>query len=364
MDRIHVKKDNEIIYDICFSKDFSFITKEIKALSYPVTTRICVVTDSNVQKLWLDELSNELSNTFPNTKSFVFDAGEKNKTLDTVRELYTFLIENKFDRKSLIIAFGGGVTGDLAGFAAATYLRGIDFIQVPSTLLSMVDSSVGGKTGVDFDSFKNMVGAFYMPRLVYMNLSLLKTLPEREISCGMAEVLKYGYIKDSVFLDEIIKNAELVNNTDVDFLEKIVYKSADCKRQVVEEDPFEKGQRAILNFGHTIGHAIEKLMNFTLLHGECVALGMCAAAYISAKKGFIEDEEYLSVKSDVKLFNLPYSLKAKITAEDVLCTLKSDKKMENGKIKFVLLKRRGEAVICSDLTDDEIKDAINTVLIH
>ena len=363
LDRLHVKKDNTIIYDICYENNFDNFSSELQSLSYDPNIKIAIISDSNVAPLHLNELTKAISSIYPNIFTFIFEAGEANKTLDTVADAYEFLIKNKFERKDLLIALGGGVVGDLTGFTAATYLRGIDFIQVPTSLIAMSDSSVGGKTGVDFRSFKNMVGAFYMPKLVYMNISVLKTLPQRQLSSGMGEVIKHGYIRDKSLLARLSAESENIFACDSELMKEIVYTNCDIKRSVVESDPTEKGERALLNFGHSIGHAIEKLMNFELFHGECVALGMCGAAYISLKRGHISEAEYNSVIEICRLYNLPTTITSPgFNAINIVETMKSDKKMEAGKIKFILLESIGNAIIDRTVTDEEIIEAVNTIL--
>ena len=240
-------------------------------------------------------------------ETFIFPAGEKNKNLDTVRTLYEFLIQKHFDRKDVLVALGGGVVGDLCGFAGATYLRGIRFIQVPTTLLSQVDSSIGGKTGVDFDSYKNMVGAFHMPSLVYASTSSLLTLSAEQFASGMGEIVKHGLIKNRDYYQWICEHADAIRERDLKVCEQLILVSCQIKRDVVEKDPTEQGERALLNFGHTLGHAIEKLMNFKLAHGQCVALGCLAAAHISAKRGMITDAEVDQMRKAFATFDLPVS---------------------------------------------------------
>ena len=353
----------EAIYDIAFSNGFASLAKEFSALGYPQTTKICIVTDSNVAPHYLQAAKDALENVCNRVESFTFQAGEPNKTLDTVADLYEHLIQQKFDRKDVLLALGGGVVGDLTGYAAATYLRGIDFIQVPTTLLSCVDSSIGGKTGVDFRGYKNMVGAFYMPRLVYMNFETFRTLPQREIACGMAEVIKYGYIQDASFLTWLTEKADALSAGDLDAYAQLVYTCCQCKREVVEEDPTEKGRRAILNFGHTIGHAIEKLMNFSLLHGECVALGMVGAGTICVTRGLISVKDLEKMRALLTTYRLPIALTdAPFSPEKVLEIMQSDKKVQAGKIKFILLNGVGEGIIDSTLNKGELIDGIASIL--
>ena len=245
-------------YDILLAQSYRDLSGRVQAMGLS-NRKICVVTDSNVAKYHLDEVVGCLAGAAGRVVTFSFPAGEERKNLDTVQELYAFLIEEGFDRNDVLAALGGGVVGDLTGFAAATYLRGIRFFQLPTSLLSMVDSSIGGKTGVDFKAYKNMVGAFYMPQFVYMNISALKTLPAREYRSGFGEIIKHGLILDRQFYDWLAKNRDELLKMDAEFVTEMVYRSLLVKKQVVERDPKEKGERALLNFGHTLGHAVEKL---------------------------------------------------------------------------------------------------------
>ena len=359
MKQLTVKREGEFEYQIVWEEDFSKLSKYLKDLNCSAG-KICIVTDSNVEPLYEKAVRNALTDTFEQVTTFTFPAGEQSKNLDTVRDLYTHLIVNKFDRKDLLLALGGGVTGDLTGFAAATYLRGIDFIQVPTTLLAQVDSSIGGKTGVDFDQFKNMIGAFHQPRLVYMNLNTLQTLPAEQFASGMGEVLKSGLIRDDKFYSWTINHMDEIMERIYPVLVKMVQKCCDIKRQVVEEDPKEQGVRAILNLGHTIGHAIEKLKNFELLHGQCVALGTIAAAYISYKRGNLSAEEFYEIRDMNVGFDLPIFFEG-LDPKEILAVTKSDKKMQHGNIRFILLKSMGHAVVDTTVTDNEILDAISTI---
>ncbi len=358
-DRLSVSVNKKPAYDIVYRSDFESLAQEL-AVFETGQKKLCIVTDSNVEKLYADELTALLQTHCAQVDRFVFPAGEKSKTLDTVRALYTFLIEHYYDRKDMLIALGGGVTGDMCGFAAATYLRGIDFIQIPTTLLAQVDSSIGGKTGVDFDCYKNMVGAFYMPKLVYMNSSVLKDLSERQYFSGMAEVMKSALIRDGILYEWLLGNLYEICERDNDTLLEMVQRTNLIKKMIVEKDPTEKGDRALLNFGHTIGHAIEKHKNFEMLHGECVALGCVAAAFISWKHGFLSMEEYYEIRDMFVPFQLPISIDH-IDPEEVVALTKSDKKAENGKIRFVLLKKIGKAVIDTTVTEQEMLDAVREI---
>lgn len=358
--RITVHMDEKPAYDILIEHTYDKLAKEMIQLGYE-NRRICIVSDSTVAPLYAEAIQTHLQSISKEVYIYTFPAGEANKNLDTVKNLYTFLIEHKFDRKDVLAALGGGVTGDLTGFAAATYLRGIDFIQLPTSVLSMVDSSIGGKTGVDFDCYKNMVGAFHQPKLVFMNLSVIDTLDLKQYYAGYGEILKHGLIKDLDYYIWLLEHLAEIYTHEPEVLEEVIYKSCLIKRAVVEKDPKEQGERALLNFGHTLGHAIEKLKNFELLHGECVALGMVAAAHISWKRGYIEQEEFLELRDMMVAFRLPISIED-VDINEILETTKSDKKMDGNTIRFILLKEIGNAIIDKIVTTDEMREALEYLM--
>lgn len=357
--RLPVLMNKKPCYDIVFAKDFHGLPEELAELNVE-SKRICIITDSNVDPLYGEEVKELLQGKCIKVSKYVVPAGEENKNLEQIKAIYKFLIEEGFDRKDMLLALGGGVIGDMTGYAAATYLRGIDFVQIPTTLLAQTDSSIGGKTGVDFDGYKNMVGAFKMPRLVYMNLAVLKSLDDRQFFSGFAEVMKHGIIKDALFYEWLIENMYEICERDLDTLEEMVMRSCSVKKLVVEKDPTEQGDRELLNLGHTIGHAIEKAKNFELYHGECVALGIVAAAFISWKKEMLSMEEYYEIRDMFVPFYLPITVEG-ISPQEILKLTKSDKKMEAGQIKFVLLKKIGKAVIDKTVTDEEILAAVNEI---
>ncbi len=359
-DRLTVKMGDTPIYDIVYSDSFDKLSAGIEALDRSYK-RICIVTDSNVGPLYSEQVKSALSSVCDVVLVYELPAGEENKTLDNIRGIYIALIEAHFDRHDLLVALGGGVVGDMCGFAAATYLRGIDYIQVPTTLLSQCDSSIGGKTGVDLDGYKNMVGAFKMPVLVYMNLNTLKSLDDRQYFSGFAEVMKHGLIKDDKFYTWLIENMYEICDRDYEILRTMVYNNCLIKGKVVAADPTEKGERALLNFGHTLGHAIEKSRNFELMHGECVSLGMVAAAYISWQHKLISMEEYYEIRDMLVPFNLPISVDD-IDPDEILSLTKSDKKMSGDHVRFILLTRIGNAVIDETVTDEDIINAAKEVL--
>lgn len=360
--QIPVKNGDHVAYNIFLERSFERLCECLSTLDVS-KKRLCLVTDSSVNRYYGDEVEKLLASCCESVTRFVFPAGEENKNLNTVQNLYEHLIQNHYERKDLLVALGGGVVGDLTGFAAATYLRGIDFIQIPTTLLAQVDSSIGGKTGVDFACYKNMVGAFHQPKLVYMNISALKTLTDEQFACGIGEILKHGLIKDSSYYEWTINQMFEIQDREVSVLEEMISRSCEIKREVVEKDPTEKGERALLNFGHTLGHAIEKLKDFTLMHGQCVAIGYLAAAYISWKRELISTEEFFEIRDMNIGFSLPVSFEGLETG-DIIETTRSDKKMEQGKVKFVLLKGIGKAYIDRTVTDQEMADALNYLRIE
>lgn len=355
-----VNNENTFCYNIMLEPSFEKFYSKMDEFQIH-NKKLCIVTETNVGPLYAEELKNGLASHCQEVVVFTFPAGEASKNLDVIYDLYQFLIEHHFDRKDMLIALGGGVTGDMTGFAAATYMRGIEFVQVPTSLLAQVDSSIGGKTGVDFKGYKNMVGAFKQPKLVYMNLNTLKTLKHREFVSGMSEIIKHGFIKNSAYLDWLESHSTEIFSMDYDTLEYMIAESCKVKRAVVEYDPKETlGERAKLNFGHTIGHAIEKLMDFQMLHGECVAIGIVAALFLSFDKHYISEEK---LKRGIKLlqtFELPIAF-TELDIEEVLLTTLSDKKMDSGVIQFVLLEQIGSAIIDRTINFDTMRPVLETI---
>ena len=358
--RLEVLYNRKPCYDIVIEQDFNNLSDELSKLECS-NKKICVITDSIVSPIYKNELLNVLEPVCKNVYFYCFTSGEEQKNLSTVNNIYSYLIEQHFDRKDILLALGGGVVGDITGFVAATYLRGIDYIQVPTTLLSQVDSSIGGKTGVDYEQYKNMVGAFKMPKLVYINIHTLSTLDDRQFYNGFAEAMKHGLIKDAMYYEWLLSNMYEICEREPETLEELVYKSCQIKKAVVEKDPLEQGDRALLNFGHTIGHAIERYKNFNLLHGECVALGCVAAAFISWKKQLLSMDEYYEIRDMFVPFNLPISIE-ELNIDEVINITKSDKKMEQDTLKFVLLKKIGKAVIDRTVTVEELRAGIEEII--
>jgi 3-dehydroquinate synthase len=345
-------------YKIYIASDFDHLIEKIK--SFKLGSKALIVTDSNVDRLYSQECYDLIGEAGLEVSKFVFPAGETGKNLDTVKDIYQACMENKFERQDTIIALGGGVVGDIAGFAAATYLRGINFIQLPTSLIAQCDSSVGGKTGVDFQGGKNLVGAFYQPKAVYINVNALKTLPEREYISGLAEVVKHAVILDKQFFDFLEEKAEEILSRDSEVLENIVGINCSIKARVVESDEKENNLRAILNFGHTIGHAIESVLNFSLLHGECVALGMVAACHIASKIEILDKREAYRVINLLERLKLPVKCE-NLDMAAVHKQMAYDKKNTAGKINFILPKKIGEVERLSNVREEIVLESIKAL---
>lgn len=310
--------------------------------------QVCIVTNETIAPIYLERLKANL-NGFQ-LSSVILPDGEAYKSLTTLNEIFTTLLAEKHNRTTTLIALGGGVVGDMTGFAAACYQRGVNFIQIPSTLLSMVDSSVGGKTGVNHAMGKNMIGAFYQPQVVIADISLLKTLPQREVSAGLAEIIKYGLISDYEFFVWLEHNIELLMHGDEAALSYAVLRSCKNKADVVAQDEHEGGIRAILNFGHTFGHAIETAQGYgNWLHGEAVAAGMVMATDLSVRRGDISGGDLDRVVQLLKRANLPARAPQNMTSEQFVELMGVDKKVLDGRLRLVLLESLGKAIVTSDI---------------
>jgi 3-dehydroquinate synthase len=305
--------------------------------------RCAVITDANVGKKFAAAAVKSLSKSGFAPVLITVPAGEKSKSLATVEKCYDALARHRLERQSFIVALGGGVVGDLAGFVAATYLRGIPFVQVPTTLLAQVDSSVGGKTGVNLRAGKNLVGAFYQPRLVLCDLDALKTLPRREYVSGFAEVIKYGIIYDAVLFAQLERNLAKLLRRDAQILRDVIARCCEIKADVVGQDETESGLRAILNFGHTIGHAIENSSGYgKYLHGEAIAIGQVAAARLSQKLLGLSSGEVSRVEKLFVQAGLPVKIKlSPAQRRKLFAAMKLDKKASGGEVKFVLAEKIG-----------------------
>lgn len=320
--------------------------------------RAVIVTNDVVAPLYLERVTRALGDRV--AMSIVLPDGEAHKTLAAIESIYDRLLEGKFDRNTTLIALGGGVIGDITGFAAATYQRGINFIQIPTTLLAQVDSSVGGKTGVNHVRGKNMVGAFYQPQCVLADTDVLGTLPVREIKAGLAEVVKYGLIGNPGFFNWLAENSGAILALEEKCLSEVIRVCCEAKAAVVAADEREAGARALLNLGHTFGHAIETATGYgTWLHGETVAMGMVMAADLSQRLGWLDEAEARQIRAVLEEnFSMPVIPPADITVEQYLDLMASDKKAELGKIRFVLMKSIGEAVIAGDIDPAKLKQTL------
>ncbi len=320
---------------------------------------VFVISNDKVAPLYLERVLNACKNLKCDHQ--VLPDGEQFKTLDSMHKIYTSLLEKHCDRNTTLIALGGGVIGDITGFAAATYQRGIHFIQIPTTLLAQVDSSVGGKTGVNHELGKNMIGSFHQPRCVITDLATLNSLDDRELSAGIAEVIKYGLIRDAEFYDWLEENLQKILDRNSEALAYAVYRSCKNKAEIVAEDELEQTDlRALLNFGHTFGHAIETGVGYgNWLHGEAVAYGMLMAMRLSIKLGWINEKDYLRAEQLVEKANLPTKAPDNLDPEKFMQIMSVDKKVRDGKMYLVLLKQIGAAVLTSEFKISLLEETLN-----
>lgn len=322
--------------------------------------RTVIVSNTTVAPLYLKQLSDELVASGVQVQSIILPDGEKYKSGESLNKIYDALLTARSERSTPLIALGGGVIGDITGYAAATYLRGVPFIQIPTTLLSQVDSSVGGKTGINHPLGKNMIGAFYQPRVVLADTGVLDTLPSRELSAGIAEVIKYGLIRDLPFLEWLEANMDKLLARDTETLQYAIARSCQNKAEVVGNDERESGERALLNLGHTFGHAIENGMGYGVwLHGEAVAAGTIMAADLAQRLGWLSSHDVERVRILFERARLP-SVSPKLGAVKYLELMGLDKKVDDGKIRFVLLKALGHAVITSDVPPAMLEQTVES----
>jgi len=343
----------------------SGILKDIgKSLErFDFSKKAAIVSNPTVYDLYGKTLASSLSNAGFEIIEIILPDGEDYKNLSSVERIYVQLLKTRFDRKSLLIALGGGVIGDITGYAASTYMRGIDFIQVPTTLLAQVDSSVGGKTGVNHALGKNMIGSFWQPRLVWIDISTLHTLSRRNFLAGIAEIIKYGIIWDSAFFDFLEKKRETLLSLNPDDITHIIRRSCEIKADIVSRDERESGIRAILNFGHTIGHAIETVTGYTtFLHGEAIAIGMHAEAILAREAGLIGSDEVSRIRHLIKTFGLPTEIPADIDLTALFGAMKLDKKAVSGDVKFILPEQIGRVRIQGNILEKVVQQAIKKAL--
>lgn len=345
-------KEKENQYSIQIGSDILSSIQDI--LDVEKYSKIVLISDSNL-KSYLPKLG-------INYEKIMLEPGEKSKNVDSLQKIWQQLIDLRCDRKALVLNFGGGVIGDMGGFAAATYMRGIDFVQIPTTLLAMVDASVGGKLAIDFGEVKNIVGAFVQPKAVLIDVNTLRTLPDREFQAGFAEIIKHGLIRNIEYFQHVTSKKPR-NFSEKEMIE-IITKSCEIKAQVVQADPTEQGERKILNFGHTIGHAIESLLLSTdhaLLHGEAISIGMVAEAKIAQLQGYIEIEELRTIEKSLINAGLPIRIK-ELPHTEIMLKMKMDKKNSHGKIKWTLLRGLGNCDYNIEIGASFVEQAITYII--
>ena len=350
-------------YDVIVGLD---LLSQVRQLA-GVNQLLVVITDSQVGPLYAGALAAPVI-TVP--------AGEQHKNLDTVRSIYDQMLALGLDRQATVVALGGGVIGDVAGFVAATYMRGIPFVQCPTTLLAMVDASIGGKTGVDLPQGKNLVGAFKQPLAVIADLTTLQSLPAAEFAAGMAEVVKHGLIKGGNLWERLVSgerraakdqasrithHASRITHHASANLESLVIEAIKVKRDVVVSDPYEQGRRAILNLGHTFGHAIEQVSGYRLRHGEAVAIGLVAAANLSARLGFCPPALQMQIEAVLRTIPLPVRIPVELDLEQVYAMMGSDKKKAAGKLRFVLLRAVGDVFVTGEVREREVMETLLSI---
>ena len=335
------------------------IGERIKQFHY--SNKAVLISNSNITKIYAERIISNLKKNGFEMEVIEVPDGEKYKNMREAEKIYDRLLVLKHDRHSPLIALGGGVIGDLTGFVAATYRRGVPYIQLPTSLLAQVDSSVGGKTAVNHSLGKNMIGAFYQPATVLVDLSALKTLPEIEFRCGMAEIIKYGIIADEMLFNFLESRINDIKNLDFNALQYIIGASCKIKASIVSKDERENGLRSVLNYGHTIGHTLESLTGYEKYkHGEAVAIGMVAAAFISHKAGLCDKKDVERVKTLIESYDLPTQL-PEISPEKILTTLYYDKKVINDRIKLILMKKPGDVVIRDDIPNEIILESLKAL---
>lgn len=346
-------------YDIVIGSENLPLLGE-RMLRFEFSPTVAVISNPTVFSLYGDIVIKSLKDADFNCVSVLIPDGEEYKNITWAYNIITELLKNRLDRNSCLIALGGGVIGDITGFVASIYMRGINFIQVPTTLLSQVDSSVGGKTGINHELGKNMIGTFYQPKLVWIDIDTLKTLPKREILCGIAEIIKYGVIWDKEFFEFLEINRESILNLDHLPLTNIIRRSCEIKADIVSRDEQERGLRAILNYGHTIGHALETETGYKrYLHGEAVAIGMNIEARLSEALGLLNKKDLLRIKEIIESYGLPSELPEGLSLDSLVSHMMIDKKVEAGELRFVLPEEIGRVRIKKGISLEDIKRVIS-----
>ncbi len=357
MENIRVEL-GERSYDIIIGIDIlDGIGEEIEA--FGLSPKTAIVSNPTVFSLYGERVSESVKAAGFEPVPVIIPDGEAYKNIETLKYIYDELLKHRLDRKSALIALGGGVVGDIAGFAASTYMRGISCIQIPTTLLAQVDSSVGGKTGIDHELGKNMIGAFWQPRLVWIDVETLRTLPRKQLLAGLSEVIKYGVIQDKEMFDFLEAKRDDILNLGMEALTHIIKRSCEIKAEVVSSDEREAGMRAILNYGHTIGHAIETTTKYEkYLHGEAIAIGMCLEAKLAEILGLIDKDQVLRIIQLIHSYGLPSGMPETISTSSVSLSMKLDKKAVAGELKFILPERIGSVRTLTGVSDEVIREAL------
>lgn len=355
--KVSLARSHDDSYDILIGRDILERACLVIARMGSVS-RMIVIADSHVSSLHGDRLVDLLARVGMPAELLAFPAGEASKTMETVLTMAAELLERRADRTTALVALGGGVTGDLAGFVASIYMRSVPLIQIPTTLIGQVDSSIGGKTGVDFDGGKNLLGSFYQPRQVIIDLAFLDTLPEEEFMNGLAEVVKYGIIDDIELFGYLEKNVSAIRAREPKVMQTIVEQCCTIKKGIVEIDEHDRGIRRILNFGHTIGHALEALSDYRISHGRAVSIGMAVEARIAEQKGHLSRSERERIEGLLDSFGLDRIVPASMDRGSIVKKIGADKKREGDRVPFVLIKRIGVPFINGSVDDVLIADAL------
>lgn len=351
--QVSLKKRIDQSYEISLRTDYlKRLIVDLK--KNPLGNKYALICDSKVRKLYGDELAEKLNKAGIKTEVFSFQNGERFKNLKTVERLIGSMSKSEFFRDDAVIALGGGVTGDVAGFVSAIYMRGMPYIQIPTTLLAMVDSSVGGKTGVDTPYGKNLIGTFTQPEKVYLNVDFLKTLPKKQILNGIAEAIKYGVIADKRVLRFLKSNKEKIMNLNARTLERLISMCIKIKARVVEIDEKESEVRKILNYGHTFGHAIEKISQYKIEHGEAIAIGMCIINTIAVNKKWLKPKKSKKIYDIIKMYGLPTKYEKLKPANKLIAATKLDKKAKDGKILYIVPYKIGRVLLTDKITNRDI----------
>jgi 3-dehydroquinate synthase len=358
--QVHLEKNPSTSYEIYIGQNI-LDRMGLIIIKNNWASRYILITDSNVSALHGDRVLATLKEMGLKVDQIEIPAGEASKDIQTIFSIIHRMIELGADRTSALIALGGGVVGDITGFVASIYMRGIPYIQVPTTLLAQVDSSIGGKTAIDLPHGKNILGTFHQPKGVFIDLAFLKTLPPREFGNGLAEIVKCGIIDDPELLSLLEKEAEAIKNRDMILLEKIIARTCGIKKGIVEIDEMDKGLRRILNFGHTIGHAIEAESGYSISHGEAVSVGMVAAANISDRLKYLPSEDRERILSLIRAIGLPDRIPPTLSTDGVSSRIKRDKKKEGDAVRFVLLKKIGIPFVNGGVPEALVRETIEAL---